>query len=65
MCESIEDEFCHFLEDALAKITDTQEVLICGDFNGDIGANAVGYEGVHEGLAFRKKNVDGEGFGIW
>ena len=60
LSESNKDEFYHSLQGALAKITDTQEVLICGDFNGHIGARAAGYEEVHGGLAFGKRNADGE-----
>ena len=36
LSESNKDEFYHSLQGVLAKITDTQEVLICGDFNGHI-----------------------------
>ena len=60
LSESNKDEFYHSLQGALAKITDTQEVLICGDFNRHIGASAAGYEEVHGGLAFGKRNTDGE-----
>ena len=34
--------------------------LICGDFNGHIGKAALGYEGIHGGYGFGKRNVDGE-----
>ena len=60
MSESNKDEFYHFLQGALAKSTDTQEVLICGDFNGHIEASAAGYEEVHGSLGFGKRNADGE-----
>ena len=36
LSESNKDEFYHPLQGSLAKITDTQEVLICGDFNGPL-----------------------------
>ena len=39
---------------------ESRSVLICGDFNGHIGASAAGYEEVHGGLVFGKKNADGE-----
>ena len=49
LSESNKYEFYHSLQGALAKITDTQEVLICGDFNGHIGASGAGYGEVHGG----------------
>ena len=60
LSESNKDEFYHSLQGALAKITHTQEVLICGDFNRHIGASAAGYGEVHGGLAFGKRNADSE-----
>ena len=60
MSESNKDDFYHSLQGALAKITDTQEVLICRDFNGHIGASAASYGEVHGSLAFGKRNADGE-----
>ena len=35
-------------------------LLICGDLNSDIGKAALGYEGIHSGYVFDKRNIDGE-----
>ena len=34
--------------------------MICGDFNGHVGEKVEGYEGVHGGKGFGKRNVEGE-----
>ena len=34
--------------------------LFCGNFNGPIGKNADGYEGVHGGGGFGRQNLEGE-----
>ena len=39
----------------------TSEILfVRGDFNGHIGKNADGYEGVHGGREFGRRNLEGE-----
>ena len=60
LCENVEDEFYHALQGVLVKNTDTKKGLICSDFNGHIGASAAMNEEVHGGLAFGKRNADGE-----
>ena len=35
-------------------------MLICGDMNGHVGAEVDGFEGVHGGYGFGRRNVDGE-----
>ena len=34
-----------------------QILFVCGDFNGHIGMNADGYEGVHDGRGFGRRNL--------
>ena len=35
-------------------------LLICGDLNGHVGSEIDGFEGVHGGFGFGKRNVEGE-----
>ena len=35
-------------------------VAVCGDFNGHVGEEIEGYEGVHGGKGFGKRNLEGE-----
>ena len=37
-----------------------QRLLICGDLNGHVGFEIDGFEGVHDGFGFGKRNVEGE-----
>ena len=37
-----------------------ERLLICGDMNGHVGAEVDGFEGVHGGYGFGRRNVDGE-----
>ena len=37
-----------------------ERLLICGDMNGQVGAEVDGFEGVHSGYGFGRRNVDGE-----
>ncbi len=52
-----------FYDDLLSMMTklDNQDVIVpCGDWNGHIGMNADGYEGVHGGYGYGDRNTDGE-----
>ena len=57
--DSVKDLFHENLW-TLTKISASEILFVCGDFNGHIGKNADGYEGVHEGRGFRRRNLDGE-----
>ena len=41
-----------------ASISDNETLLICGDFNGNIGENAVRFEGIHGGHGFGNINIE-------
>jgi len=49
---------------ALSKVVDgigqEELVVIEGDTNGQLGALATGYEGVHEGKGYGERNTEGE-----
>ena len=42
------------------SIAENETLLTCCDFNGHIGKAALGYEGIHDGYGFGKRNIDGE-----
>jgi len=54
------DEFYDNLNSAMAKISNQETVLVCGDFNGHIGSEANGFEGVHGGYGYGKRNPEGD-----
>ena len=43
-----------------SEISKDEKVVICGDFNGHVGKDADGFEGVHGGYSFGVRNVEGE-----
>ena len=40
--------------------TDKEIVIPCGDWNGHVGREAAGYEGVHGGSGYGERNADGD-----
>ena len=54
------EEFFTVLGNILSDIDAGERLLICGDMNGHVGADVDGFEGVHGGYGFGKRNVDGE-----
>ena len=57
------EEKTKFYDDLLAisaRIEGNCVLFPCGDFNGHIGTNAAGYDGVHGGYGFGDRNMDGE-----
>ena len=55
--DSVKDMFYENLQWTLTKISASEILLVCGDFNGHIGKNADGYEGVHGGRRFGRCNL--------
>ena len=43
----------------MSEMDDGGKLLICGDLNGHVGAGVEGFEGVHGGFGFGKRNVKG------
>ena len=43
-----------------SEISRDERVVICGDFNGHVGKEADGFEGVHGGYSFGVRNAEGE-----
>ena len=48
------------LERYMERIPRTERIIIAGDMNAQVGENCDGYEGVHGGLGFRRRNLEGE-----
>ena len=58
--ESVKDEFYNSLQIVISAIPDKELVIPCGDWNGHVGRQSSGYEGVHGGSGFGDRNADGE-----
>ena len=48
------------LWEVLSEIDSGERLLICGDLNGHVGSEIDGFESVHGGFGFGKRNVEGE-----
>ena len=59
---SMEDkeEFLAMLGEVVSGIDSGESLLICGDLNGHVGSEVDGFESVHGGIGFGKRNVEGE-----
>ena len=44
----------------ISELPDKEIVIPCGDWNGHVGREAAGYEGVHGGSGYGEHNVDGD-----
>ena len=58
--DCIKDLFYENLQWTLTKISASGILCACGDFNGHIGKNADGYQGVNGGTGFGRHNLEGE-----
>ena len=54
------EEFLTMLVEVVSGIDFGERLLICGDLNEHVGSEIDGFEGVHGGFGFGKRNVDGE-----
>ena len=54
------EEFFTVLGKILSDIDVGERLLVCGNMNGHVGAEVDGFEGVHGGYGFGRRNVDGE-----
>ena len=57
--DSVKDLFYENLQWTLTKISASEILFVCRDFNGHIGKNRDGYEGVHGGRGFGRRNLKG------
>ena len=54
------DRFYQELQSTVAKIPASEQLLVCGDWNGHLGSQSTGFEEVHGGKAIGKRNTEGE-----
>ena len=54
------EEFLVMLREVVSGIDSDERMLICGDLNGHVGSEIDGFESVHGGFGFGKRNVEGE-----
>ena len=60
--ESTKDAFYDSLQTVISELPDKEIVIPCGDWNGHVGREAAGYEGVHGGSGYGERNADGDRF---
>ena len=60
MAMEVKEEFYISLGKVLSSVEAKEQLIVCGDMNGHVGAQADGYEGVHGGYGFGSRNVEGE-----
>lgn len=58
--DTVKDAFYDQLQNTVAKVSASETLIICGDFNGHIGKLANGYEGIHGGHGYGDRNIEGE-----
>ena len=58
--ESTKDAFYNSLQTVISELPDKEIVIPCGDWNGHVGREAAGYEGVHGGSGYGERNADGD-----
>jgi hypothetical protein len=54
------EEFYVSLLKTVSSVDANERLVVCGDFNGHVGAEVEGFEGVHGGKGFGSRNAEGE-----
>ena len=57
---SPKDAFYDSLQTVISELPDKEIVIPSGDWNGHVGREAAGYEGVHGGSGYGIRNADGD-----
>ena len=60
LSEFEKDRFYQMLQCTVAKIPASEQLFVCGDWNGHIGSQSTGFEEVHGGQAIGQRNTEGE-----
>ena len=60
LSEFEKDRFYQMLQCAVSKIPASEQLIVCGDWNGHIGSQSTGFKEVHGGQAIGKRNTEGE-----
>ena len=58
--ESTKDAFYDSLQTAISELPDKEIAIPCRDWNGHVGREAAGYEGVHGGSGCLERTADGD-----
>ena len=54
------EEFLILLGKTVSAVDAAEQLVVCGDLNGHVGAKSDGFGGVHGGFGFGERNVEGE-----
>ena len=54
------EEFFASLGEVLSTVDAKEQLVVCGDMNGHVGARKDGFEGVHGGYGYGDRNEEGE-----
>ena len=54
------EEYREKLEEYLERVPQAELIVVAGDMNAHVGENCDGYEGVHGGRGFGRRNLEGE-----
>ena len=54
--ESEKDAFYDLVQEIVSDIPNNEIVFPCGDWNGHIGENAIGFEGIHGGNSYGQQS---------
>jgi hypothetical protein len=57
--EEEKDQFYDDVSEEIGQTASDEFVMLLGDLNGHVGANAEGYEGVHGGFGYGVRNEEG------
>ena len=60
LSEFEKDRFYQMLQCTVVKVPASEQLFVCGDWNGHIGSQSTGFEEVHGGQAIGKRNTEGE-----
>ena len=60
LSEAEKDRFYQMLQCTVATIPASEQLIVCGDWNGHVGSQSTGFEEVHGGQAIGKRNTEGE-----
>jgi hypothetical protein len=54
------EEFMVLLGKMISAVDAVEQLVVCGDMNGHVGAKSEGFEEVHGGFGYGERNVEGE-----
>ena len=60
LSRELKESFCDDVLSIISYLSEIGVVVLAGDLNGHVGASADGYEGVHGGFGYGRRNLEGE-----